>query len=274
MKTKKLHLWELLVDRGIFEDKKTATTWVMAGKVLVSDELAVSSAEKFPENVSIRIKGNEHGFVGKGGLKLKQAIEDFSIDVSGKTTLDTGASTGGFTDCLLQHNASKVYAIDVGYGQLAGKLRLDPRVVNMEKRNIGEIQKSDLLPLPDLATVDLSYLSLKKSIPIIKNLLAPDGELVCLVKPLFEVTETSIRRTGEIKNSNTYKDVLLDLVSFVHSLNLTCVGVTNSPITGNKGTREFFLHITSQNVHKREFDILKQVDLSIERALQLVNYRK
>ncbi|GJM70769.1 hypothetical protein HMSSN036_29850 [Paenibacillus macerans] len=155
----------------------------MSNKVLVNGRPAVYEGEQVREDVVIAIKGYEQKYVGKGGLKLEGALDRFQIDVSGKIALDTGASTGGFTDCLLQRGVAKVYAIDAGYGQLAGKLRLDPRVVNLEKTNIGSVSKLHLKPRPEFATLDLSYLSLKEAIPLVIRLLEPDGEMLCLVKP-------------------------------------------------------------------------------------------
>lgn len=168
-KPKKIPLWELLVDRGYFEDQDHAKRWIMAGKVIVNSQRANSAAEKVREDAHILVKGIELKYVGKGGLKLEGALNNFDLDVKGKFALDAGASTGGFTDCLLQHGASKVYAIDVGFGQLAGKLRLDQRVVNMERVNISDVRPEQLVPRPEVATIDLSYLSLKKGIPIVAN---------------------------------------------------------------------------------------------------------
>ncbi|BFH63653.1 SAM-dependent methyltransferase [Paenibacillus azoreducens] len=159
MKKRKLPLWRLLLDRGYFENRKQAASWIMSNKVTIDGRPAVYEGEQVAEDVEITVKGYGQKYVGKGGLKLEGALDRFQIDVSGKTTLDTGASTGGFTDCLLQHGAAKVYAIDVGFGQLAGKLRLDPRVVNMEKTNIGAVAKLDLQPGPEFAALDLSWLN-------------------------------------------------------------------------------------------------------------------
>jgi len=162
---KKVPITDLLIERGFFPDRKTAESWIMSGKVIVNNERVETSGQRFAVNSEIRIKGLDLKYVGKGGLKLEGALADFHLHVEGIVALDAGACTGGFTDCLLQHGASKVYAVDVGYGQLAGKLRVDKRVVNMERTNIGDVLPERLNPKPTLATVDLSYLSLKKKHP-------------------------------------------------------------------------------------------------------------
>ncbi|MDM5265148.1 MULTISPECIES: TlyA family RNA methyltransferase [Bacillus cereus group] len=265
-KVKKVSLWKLLIDQGFFEDRKTATSWIMSGKVMVNNQRAANAGEQVKEDSTIQVKGIDLKYVGKGGLKLEGALADFNINVNGKVALDTGASTGGFTDCLIQHGAAKVYAIDVGFGQLAGKLRVDNRVVNMEKMNIGDVLPEHLKPKPEIASVDLSYLSLKKGIPIISKLMASNGDMLCLVKPLFEVEDSSIRRSGEIHDNRVYENVLYDLVNFVEDFNLNCIGITHSQVTGNKGTREFFMWISMDASKLR-----RNIDLDISNAIQAVN---
>lgn len=238
---KKRPLWELLVHRGLAQDRKTAESFVLAGKVIVGDERADSAGVRVSPDAAVRVKGLDMPYVGKGGFKLEGALRDFGISVAGRIALDTGASTGGFTDCLLQHGAARVYAIDVGFGQLAGKLRADPRVVNMERTNIGDVRCDALQPEPNLASVDLSYLSLRLGIPIVTQLLAPGADLLCLVKPLFEVEDSGARRTGVIADPAVYETVLRDLAHFANGAGITVSGVTHSHVTGNAGTREFFL---------------------------------
>ncbi len=211
--------------------------------------------------------------VGCGLVTGSASLEDFGIDVSGKVTFDAGASMGGFTDCLLQNGASKVYAVDAGFGQLAGKLRLDDRVVNMERTNISDVDPEQLNPKPVFATVDLSYLSLTKAIPIVSNLLTQEGEMLCLVKPLFEVSDPEARRTGKIETPEIYGEVLRKLIDFVRKTGLSPVGVTHSHVTGNKGTREFFLFISldaecsGNHIH---FDI----DCVVEEAMKIPVFQR
>ncbi len=270
---KKTPLWKRLVDEGFFADRKTAESWIMAGKVIVGDQRAESAGELVPLTAAIRVKGLDLKYVGKGGLKLEGALADFGVDVAGKVVLDTGASTGGFTDCLLQHGAAKVYAIDAGYGQLAGKLRADPRVVNMERTNIGDVASDALQPKPVLATIDLSYLSLKKAIPMIVPLLDRQAEMICLVKPLFEVADSEIRRKGVIEDPDMFRDVLHDLIDFVKASGFACLGVTHSHVTGNAGTREFFLRVSLRDEPAPEH-LEAAIDRAIEAALQLEAYVK
>ena len=241
---KKVPVGELLVARGFFEDKKDAASWIMSGSVLVNDCRADTPGQRVDPSSDIRIRGFSQKYVSKGGLKLEGALSDFGIDVRGLTAIDAGASTGGFTDCLIQHGAEKVYAVDVGFGQLVGKLRIDPRVVNMEKVNIGDIEPGSLDPKPSFATVDLSYLSLKKAIPIFAGLLKCEGEMVCLVKPLFEVADSSLRRSGDIEDPGVYRELLTDLADYPSGLGFQTTGITYSHVTGNKGTREFFMRIS------------------------------
>ncbi|MGZ9585870.1 TlyA family RNA methyltransferase [Paenibacillus marinisediminis] len=273
MNKRKVPLWSLLLERGYFEDRKQAASWVMSGKVLVNGQSAVYEGEQVKEDVVLTIKGHEQKYIGKGGLKLEGALDHFQIDVAGKIALDTGASTGGFTDCLLQHGAAKVYAIDVGYGQLAGKLRLDPRVVNMEKANIGSVSKLQLQPGPEFAALDLSYLSLKQAIPLVDRLLEPGGEMLCLVKPLFEVSDRHIRRSGIIDDPDIYRKILEDLAHFSESIGLSVLGISHSPVTGNKGTKEFFLWLGQGGSPARR-DIGRDIDAAIHEAVKLEAYRK
>lgn len=272
-KVAKVPLWQALVDRGFFEDRKTATSWILSGKVLVNGQRGNTAGELIREDAEIYVKGIDLKYVGKGGLKLEGALADFKMDVTGKVSLDAGASTGGFTDCLLQHGASKVYAIDVGYGQLAGRLRQDKRVVNMERTNISDVTREQLDPLPSVATVDLSYLSLKKGIPIVAELMEEGGDIICLVKPLFEIEDPEARRTGEIKEPDAYRQVLSDLVQFVDGIGLNCIGVTHSPVTGNKGTREFFLWVSLDRT-KMKRDLPNDIERAVEVVMKLKPYEK
>lgn len=265
---KKANLWKLLIDKGLFPDRQTATAWIMSGKVLVDDYPISKAGHPVSIDANIRIKDYSKRYVGKGGLKLEGALRDFNIDISGKVALDAGASTGGFTDCLLQRGASKVFAVDAGFGQLAGKLRIDDRVVNMELTNISEIRPEQLVPQPTFATVDLSYLSLTKAIPIVSRLLDQKGKMLCLVKPLFEVSDPEVRRTGKIEIIETYKEVLHRLTKFVEETGLYPVGITHSHVTGNKGTREFFLFISLDTEHL-ENGVRSYIDHVVEDAMRV-----
>lgn len=261
----------LLVDRNLFEDEKTASAWIMAGKVLVGGQRMDKPGTIVDAFSEVRVKGLENPYVSRGGLKMAGALSDFAIDVSGKVIIDCGASTGGFTDCLLQHGASKVYSVDVGHDQLDWKLRTDPRVVNLERTNISDVKVENLNPRPTMAVADLSYLSLKKAIPAIRLLLDPkpaNGELsriVCLVKPLFEV-----KHNNSIASPDVYRQVLTGLIQMAVDEGIGILGITNSPIKGSAGTIEFFLHLNAINSPSlSSSDIIKQIDQSIIRALAI-----
>lgn len=270
---KKIPIWKLLIENSYFEDRKTASSWIMAGKVICNNERINNVGELVKPDVNVRIKDANLKYVGKGSIKLENALSHFKINVEGLVALDTGASTGGFTDCLIQHQAAKVYAIDVGFGQLSGKLRLNKKVINMEKTNIGDVDRDDLKPKPSFASVDLSYLSLKKGIPIVANLLESEGQMLCLVKPLFEVEDSTVRRSGIIEDLEIYREVLENLVNFTDDIGINCLGITNSAVTGNKGTREFFMWLSlSQSTVKR--NIQKDILNSIKESEKLSKYKK
>lgn len=279
---KKEPIWKLLVDRGFFDDRKTAESWIMAGSVFANGCKINTSGEPVDPAAAIRIKGLDQKYVSKGGLKLEGALADFGVDITGRVAIDAGASTGGFTDCLIQHGAAKVYAVDVGYGQLAGKLRQDARVENMEKVNIGDDILRTLDPVPTIASVDLSYLSLKKAIPIFAQILGGKGELICLVKPLFEVEDSEIRRSGVIEDPAVYRDLLIDLGRYVGEIGYRVAGVTHSHVTGNRGTREFFLEVeldprAAPDAPKDVYDdsrFLADVDRAIENVLKIEPFKK
>jgi 23S rRNA (cytidine1920-2'-O)/16S rRNA (cytidine1409-2'-O)-methyltransferase len=245
MKNKKVKAYELLIGQGFCVSSDEARRWIMAGKVIADDRRVDKAEELVPEGADVRIKGMSK-YVGKGGYKLEGALSDFGISVAERTVLDAGASTGGFTDCLLQRGAKRVYSVDAGHGALAGRLRNNDRVVNLERTNISDMTTEDLEPLPSLATVDLSYLSLRKAIPIVAKLLEPGGQIVGLVKPLFEVEDPEVRRLGRIKDPAIYRDVLKNLQQFVRNEQLGLMGISHSHIRGNKGTVEFWMWVSRE----------------------------
>lgn len=277
---KKVVLLDRLLAEGWFETEKEAASWVMMRYVLVNNQVVTSVKEKVYEKDEIRVKEYyKRKYVNKGGLKLESALNKFQIDVKGKIALDCGASTGGFTDCLLQYGAAKVYAVDVGYGQLAGKLRQDPAVVNMERTNLGDEILWSLDPAPEIITLDLSYLSLKKGVPLCKNILKDGkGIIVCLVKPLFEIDSSESRRTGVIESASEYSDILEDLCQFFTEEHFRILGVSYSPVTGNAGTREYFIGLECGNFMQKDIndpnDYLSQIHAAVESAMQLHKFEK
>ena len=240
---RKAPAWQRLVSEGIFPSRGEAERWILSGKVRAGALPVTSAGQLVEADAPLIVRGLAQQYVAKGGHKLEGALKAFPIDVIGRVCIDAGASTGGFTDCLLQHGASRVYAVDVGYGQLAGSLRLHPSVVSLERTNIGDDRLLTLDPRPSLGTVDLSYLSLRKAVPLFSRILGGTGDLLCLVKPLFEICDSQARRTGRIPQE-AYAPLLASLADDLERGGHSVRGVAHSPVTGNNGTLEFFLWIS------------------------------
>ncbi|MCE5334182.1 MAG: TlyA family RNA methyltransferase [Desulfobacteraceae bacterium] len=233
---------KLLVDRGLAPTRERAQALVMAGKVLVDGKAQTKSGQKVRDEAEVRVTGEAIPYASRGGLKLEHALRAFGIDVSGRVAMDVGASTGGFTDCLLSFGAARVYAVDVGYGQLALKLRNDPRVVVLERNNIRYLP-AELVPEPiEIATVDASFISLRLVIPAVLRFLCPGGMLVALIKPQFEAgREEASRGAGVIRDPRVHDEVCQAVAEYAREAGLEVVGITPSPILGPKGNREFLL---------------------------------
>ena len=271
---KKRKILDLLLEQGFFAEEKAARAAILAGEVYAGPLRAAGAGQLVPSDAPLRVRGQELPYVAKGGLKLEGALRDFGIDVRGRVCIDAGASTGGFTHCLVKAGAALVYAVDVGYGQLMGSLRQDPHVVNLEKTNISDEKLLALDPRPTLGSVDLSYLSLRRGIPAFAEVLHHDGELACLVKPLFEVDDMVARRTG-ILPDGAYEKVLTDLIADINALpDARVLGVTHSPVTGNTGTREFFLHVALSPCPGPAPDLARAAADAVQRALALREYEK
>lgn len=239
---KKVPLIPRLVNEAFFADEKTAAAFVLGGKVYVNGQRA-RAGQAVDAAAVLSVPELAQRYASKGGYKLEGAIKAFDLDVTGRVCIDAGASTGGFTDCLLQHGAALVYAVDVGFGQLTGVLRQNPRVVNRERTNLSDESLLSLDPRPTLGTCDLSYLSLTKAVPYYDNILHGNGELICLVKPLFETSDAVAARTGELTD-DAYGPLLNRLTQDLERDNaLSILSVAPSPVTGSGGTVEFFLHI-------------------------------
>jgi len=232
----------LLVDRGLVSSRERARALIMAGDVIIGDHKVDKPGQLVDTTASIRIR-NDIPFVSRGGLKLQKALEHFAIDVNGLTVLDVGASTGGFTDCLLQRGAAKVFAVDVGYGQLDWKLRQDERVLSLEKTNIRYLEPETLPELADMAVIDASFISLDKVLPNTLRLVRNCAAIVALIKPQFEVGKGEVGKGGVVREPEKHAAVIASVCSLAESLQLEVVGVTESPITGPKGNREFLLYL-------------------------------
>jgi 23S rRNA (cytidine1920-2'-O)/16S rRNA (cytidine1409-2'-O)-methyltransferase len=234
----------LLVQKGYFSSREQARRSIMAGLVLVNQERVDKAGTKVPVDAVIEVKGQLHPYVSRGGLKLEEALRVFSIRVAGRVMMDIGASTGGFTDCALQHGVKQVYAIDVGYGQLAWKLRQDPRVIVMERTNFRYLKPEELKgEPPDLATIDVSFISLTHILPNLKSLLLPDGEVVALVKPQFEAGREQVGKKGIVKDPAVHRQVLSSFVLFALSQGFEIMGLAPSPIQGGEGNIEFLCYL-------------------------------
>ena len=244
MKIKK-RLDVLLQERGLAETRTKAQAVIMSGLVYVSGQKADKPGTAFEETVEIEVRGAACPYVSRGGLKLEKALRDFGIQPVDYVCSDSGASTGGFTDCLLQQGAKKVFAIDVGYGQLDWKIRSDPRVVVMERTNIRYVTEEQLGEQLDLSVVDVSFISLKIVLPAIKALLKPgSGQVVCLIKPQFEAGRDKVGKKGVVREASTHNEVLDMFVALADALDFKILGLTFSPVKGPEGNIEFLAHLT------------------------------
>jgi len=242
----KERLDKLLVQRGLTISRERARALILAGKVIVDDHRVDKVGAQVHVDVDLRLKGEDIPFVSRGGLKLEKAIREFSVEVKDKVALDVGASTGGFTDCLLQSGVKKVYAVDVGYGQLAWSLRESSQVVNLERTNIRNLQRSQLDEIPALAVIDASFISLAKVLPNTLSLLTDDAEVIALIKPQFEVGRGQVGKGGVVKDRSLHDQVIQQVCDLAAELNCLVQGVTESPILGPKGNREFLIYLQKQ----------------------------
>jgi 23S rRNA (cytidine1920-2'-O)/16S rRNA (cytidine1409-2'-O)-methyltransferase len=244
-KNLKVRLDRLIVDRGLAESRERGQALIIAGQVLVNGQKQDKSGALIPADAEIRILGEVFPYVSRGGLKLAAALRGFNISVEGGTALDVGASTGGFTDCLLQHGCDKVYAVDVGYGQMAWKLRQDPRVVVIERTNIRSMDPA-LIPEPvDIAVIDASFISLEKIIPSILKFLKTGAEIVALIKPQFEVGKGQVGKGGIVRDEAARAAAVEKVAVFFRKTGLEVIGVIPSPITGQDGNVEYLIYATA-----------------------------
>jgi 23S rRNA (cytidine1920-2'-O)/16S rRNA (cytidine1409-2'-O)-methyltransferase len=232
----------LLVERRLVGSREDGRRRILAGEVLVNEQMIDKAGNLTDVSAEIRLK-SPPPYVSRGGVKLAKALGEFAVQVSGKTALDVGASTGGFTDCLLAHGAARVFAVDVGYGQLDWKLRNDPRVVVFEKTNIRYLELSQLPRAADLATIDASFISLKLILPQVKTLLVEHGEVVALIKPQFEVGKGKVGKGGVVRAPEEHARVISEITAAAAELGFDILGVTESPLLGPKGNREFLTHL-------------------------------
>lgn len=240
----------LLVERGLAPSREKAKTMIMEGNVFVENQREDKAGTFFDDKVEIEIRGTTLKYVSRGGLKLEKAMEQFSLDLTDKICMDIGASTGGFTDCMLQNGAAKVYAVDVGYGQFAWKLRQDERVVCMEKTNIRYVTEKDIADILDFASVDVSFISLTKVLLPAKELLRQGGEMVCLIKPQFEAGKEKVGKKGVVRDPQVHKEVIEKVVTYAKSIGFDVLHLDYSPIKGPEGNIEYLIYIRkSEQIH-------------------------
>ena len=243
MKIKK-RLDVLLVEQGYADSRTKAQAIIMSGQVYIDGQKADKPGTSYEEAVQIEVRGASCPYVSRGGLKLEKALRDFGVVPKGYVCSDSGASTGGFTDCLLQQGAKKVFAIDVGYGQLDWKIRSDPRVVVMERTNVRYVTPEQLGEPLDLSVIDVSFISLKIVLPVIKTFLKPAGQVLCLIKPQFEAGKEKVGKKGVVREPETHIEVLDSFVALAKELEFTILGLTFSPVKGPEGNIEFLGHLS------------------------------
>lgn len=259
-KQKKQRLDVLLVEKGLAPSREKAKAIIMAGIVYVDGNKEDKAGTTFPENAVIEVKGKTLPYVSRGGLKLEKAMQKFPITLSGKVCMDVGSSTGGFTDCMLQNGATKVYAIDVGHGQLAWKLRNDERVACMEKTNIRYVVPEDIDELAAFSSIDVSFISLTKVLLPVKNLLTEDGQVVCLIKPQFEAGREKVGKKGVVRDRAVHEEVIRMVMDYASSIDFYPLALDFSPVKGPEGNIEYLLFL-SKNKQDQEIVDASSIDI-------------
>ena len=255
----------LLVNKGLAPSREKAKAMIMEGNVFVDNNREDKAGSTFDVNASIEVKGNTLKYVSRGGLKLEKAMTHFGITLEGKVCMDIGASTGGFTDCMLQNGAVKVYAVDVGYGQFAWKLRQDPRVICMEKTNIRYVTPEDIGEPVDFSSIDVSFISLTKVLGAIRAYLTDDGEIVALIKPQFEAGREKVGKKGVVREKSTHHEVIEKVTEFAVSIGFSVLEITFSPIKGPEGNIEYLVHLKKCPEEEAKIET-KELDQVVDEA--------
>ena len=251
----------LMMERALAPSREKAKAIIMSGNVFVEGQREDKAGTTFPEEVNIEVRGHVLPYVSRGGLKLEKAMKEFHVTVDGKVCTDVGSSTGGFTDCMLQNGAVKVYSIDVGYGQLDWKLRNDPRVVCMEKTNIRYVVPEDLEGPAAFSSIDVSFISLTKVLLPVRNLLTEDGEIVCLIKPQFEAGREKVGKKGVVRDPKVHEEVIEKVRDYAMSISMEPCHLSFSPIKGPEGNIEYLLHLKK---HPEGTEVPMSLDISVE----------
>ena len=250
-----------LVNRGLVESREKGRALIMAGSVYVNGQKAFKAGESIKDGMNIEIRGAKLKYVSRGGLKLEKSLEVFPINLTDKVCADIGASTGGFTDCMLQNGAKKVYAVDVGYGQLAWKLRSDERVANMERTNVRYLDFDLIQDKIEFVSIDVSFISLKLVLPVVYELLADGGELVALIKPQFEAGREEVGKKGVVRDASVHRSVIENITSFAYETGFCVKGLDFSPIKGPEGNIEYLMYVSKngENTNNVTEDIIDSV---------------
>jgi len=251
----------LLVNRGLAESREKAKAIIMSGNVYVEGQKEDKAGSTFVDTANIEVRGNTLKYVSRGGLKLEKAMENFDVTIEGKVCMDVGSSTGGFTDCMLQNGAVKVYSVDVGHGQLAWKLRNDERVVCMEKTNIRYVTHENIPDEIGFSSIDVSFISLTKVLLPVRNLLTEDGEIVCLIKPQFEAGREKVGKKGVVRDPKVHEEVIEKVRDYAMSISMEPCHLSFSPIKGPEGNIEYLLHLKK---HPEGTEVPMSLDISVE----------
>ena len=245
----------MVYDRGFVTSRERAKTTIMSGLVFVNGQRVDKPGTAIDPDSQIEVHGEALPFVSRGGFKLDKALKVFPVDPAGKRCIDCGASTGGFTDVLLQHGAEKVYAVDVGYGQLAWKLRNDDRVVNMERTNLRYVDSNQIPELLDLAVMDVSFISIRLVLPAVRALLKPGADIICLIKPQFEAGREEVGKKGVVRDAAVHREVIQSILAFAPENGLTVCGLDYSPIKGPEGNIEYICHMRNGSFEAEILDV-------------------
>lgn len=273
-KVEKERLDVLLVQQGLANSRELAKAYIMAGNVYVDGQKEDKAGTKVAVTAKLEVKGNQMKYVSRGGYKLEKAMDVFGIRLDGKICLDIGASTGGFTDCMLQNGASKVYAIDVGYGQFAWKLRNDERVVCLEKTNVRYVTHEQVPDEGDFASIDVSFISLTKVLPAVLGVLGEKGQLVCLIKPQFEAGREKVGKKGVVRDSNVHREVIEMIVEYVRTQSLGILGLDFSPIKGPEGNIEYLIYLDKSRSGMHEDEVQARVDTVVAQSHKILSGEK
>lgn len=273
-KVEKERLDALLVQLGLANSRELAKAYIMAGNVYVDGQKEDKAGTKIPVTANIEVKGSQMKYVSRGGYKLEKAINEFGVRLDGKICLDIGASTGGFTDCMLQNGASKVYAIDVGYGQFAWKLRNDERVVCLEKTNVRYVTHEQVPDEGDFASIDVSFISLTKVLPAVLGVLGENGQLVCLIKPQFEAGREKVGKKGVVRDIAVHREVIEMIVNYVQEQKLGILALDFSPIKGPEGNIEYLIYLDKSQNGMSEEEVQARLEEVVAESHKILSAEK